>query len=103
MVLRARLMLIEGHEHSALDLLRKAEKVRPKDGAIKLLLQQALGKLGRAELLLEGKGAIIIDGHRFASPRKIKVPAGPHLVDIGDGENEITVKRNEKKKLKVKR
>ena len=48
----------------------------PKDGdgagALKLYEQQALGKLGKAELALEGKGVITVDGHRFNAPRRLK-------------------------------
>jgi hypothetical protein len=103
LALKGRQELIEGHEKKALDLFRQAEKLRPKDNTIKLLLQEASGKLGRAELWLEGKGSVTIDGHKFAAPRKLKVPAGPHLIDYGDGESEITLKRGEKRKLKVRR
>ena len=40
---------------------------------------------GKAEILLEGKGSLTIDGHKFAAPRKLKLPAGPHTIDSGDG------------------
>ena len=62
--------------------------------------QQALGKLGHAELVLEGKGwSAVIDGKKLSAPRKLKLPAGPHAVDTGDGESELILKRGEKKKL----
>jgi hypothetical protein len=75
----------------------------PKDASLKVLEQQAQGKLGRAELLLEGKGSASVDGHKFAAPKKLKVMAGPHTIDAGDGEDEVTLKRGEKRKIKVKR
>ncbi|HUS66246.1 MAG TPA: hypothetical protein VMZ28_16950, partial [Kofleriaceae bacterium] len=100
---KGRMLLVEGHEHTALEMFKKAEKLLPKDAAIRVYEQQALGKLGRAEILLEGKGSLTIDGHKFVAPRKLKVPAGPHAVDSGDGPSEITLKRGEKKKLKAKK
>jgi hypothetical protein len=105
-VLKARQLLIEGHEHTSLDTLKKADKLQP-TGKLAALLktseQQSMGKLGRAELVIEGKGAVVVDGHRFNPPRKLKVAAGLHFVDAGDGESEITLKRGEKKKLKAKK
>jgi hypothetical protein len=103
LVAKARLLLIEGHSHTALDQLRKAIKMAPKDAQLKVYEQQALGKLGKAELQLEGKGAAVVDGHKFASPKKLKVMAGPHTIDAGDGEDEVTLKRGEKRRVKVKR
>ena len=103
LVRRARLLLVEGHSHGALDELRKAEKLHPKDAAIKVFEQQAQGKLGHAELILDGKGALTVDGHKFPAPKKLKLAAGPHLIDGGDGESELTLKRGEKKHLKAKK
>jgi hypothetical protein len=100
---KGRMLLVEGHEHTSLDLFRKAEKLQPKNNAYKVYEQQALGKLGRAEILIEGKGSATIDGHKFAAPRKLKIAAGPHDIDLGDGASEVTLKRGEKKKLKVKK
>jgi hypothetical protein len=103
LVAKARLLMIEGHAHTALDQLHKAMKVNPKDASLKVLEQQAQGKLGKAELTLEGKGSVTVDGHKFTAPKKLKVMAGPHLVDNGDGEDEVTLKRGEKRRIKVKR
>src|SRR5262249_17259795 len=54
-VARGRLLLIEGHAHTALDQFRRAIKMAPKDASLKVYEAQAMGKLGKAELLLEGK------------------------------------------------
>jgi len=96
---KGRLLMISGHAHTAADTFRKAEKLRPKDAALRVYEQQALGKLGHAELQLEGKGSAAIDGKKFSAPRKLKVAAGPHVVDLGEGEFELTRNRGEKKKL----
>ena len=29
--------------------------------------------------------------------------AGPHMIDAGDGEDEVTLKRGEKRRIKVKK
>jgi hypothetical protein len=100
---KGRLLMINGHSHTALDLFRKAEKLKPKDAGLHVYEQQALGKLGHAELQLEGKGSGSIDGKKFPVPKKVKVAAGPHVVDVGEGELEVTLKRGEKKKLHVKK
>jgi hypothetical protein len=102
LVAKARLMMIEGHTHSAIDQLHKAMKVNPKDAGLKTLEQEMLGKLGKADLQLEGKGNIVVDGHKFAAPKRLKVMAGPHVIDAGDGEDEVTLKRGEKRRIKVK-
>ena len=103
LVARARLLLIEGHAHSALDELRRAARLAPKDVSLKLYEQQAMGKLGKAELLIEGKGTVTVDGHKFPAPKKVKLMAGPHLIDAGDGDDEVTLKRGEKRRVKVKK
>jgi hypothetical protein len=102
-VQKGRQLLVEGHEHTALEYFKRAEKLAPAGklaSAIKVYEQQALGKLGRAELVIEGKFPVTVDGHKFTPPRKVKVAAGPHMVDPGDGETEVVLKRGEKKKLK---
>jgi hypothetical protein len=103
LVAKGRLLLIEGHTHTALDQFRRAIKMAPKDASLKTYELQAQGKLGKAEIVLEGKGAATIDGHKFTAPKKIKLMAGPHAIDLGDGEDEVTLKRGEKRKLKVKK
>jgi hypothetical protein len=103
LVRRARLLLVEGHAHGALDELRKAEKLHPKDASLKVLEQQAQGKLGHGLLMLEGKGAVTVDGHKFPVPKKLKLQAGPHLIDDGGGEYELTLKRGGKQVIKVKK
>ncbi|MEO6951059.1 MAG: hypothetical protein ABI321_04525 [Polyangia bacterium] len=99
---KGRLLLIEGHPHSALELFRKAEQLAPGNPLPRLLEQQALGKLGRAELQLEGKGHVTIDGKRYDAPKKLKLFAGPHAVDSGAGPEELTLKKNEHKKLRIR-
>jgi hypothetical protein len=103
LVAKGRLFLIEGHARQALDQFRKAVKMAPKDASLRVLEQQAQGRLGRAELVIEGKGAVTVDGHKFTAPKKLKVMAGPHLIDNGDGDEEVTLKRGEKRRVKVKR
>ena len=104
LVARGRLLLIEGHTHTALEQFKRAQKMAPKDASLKVYEQQAAGKLGKAELLLEGKGSVVVvDGHRFPAPKKVKVMAGPHLIDAGDGEEEVTLKRGEKRRIKAKK
>jgi hypothetical protein len=100
---KGRLFLISGHARTAADTFRKAEKLKPKDAGLRVYEQQALGKLGHAELQLDGKGSAVVDGKKFTAPKKLKLAAGPHVVDTGDGESELTLKRGEKKKLRVKK
>jgi len=102
LVAKARSLLVEGHEHTALDVLKKADALRPNDAAIAIYLQQARGTLGRCEVTLDGKSPITIDGHKFTPPRKLKLAAGPHDVDLGEGTQVITFKRGEKRHLKAK-
>ncbi|MFI5289283.1 MAG: hypothetical protein ACHQ17_06530, partial [Polyangia bacterium] len=80
LIARGRALLAEGHEHTALDWFKRADHLWPKNPDLHIYEQQALGKLGRAELYLEGKGAVVIDGHRFSTPRKVRLAAGPHTV-----------------------
>ncbi len=98
---KGRLLLLDGHPHSAISLFRKAEQTNPKNPLVKILQQQALGKLGRAELSIEGRGAITIDGKRFEAPKKVKLYAGPHAIDSGAGAEELVLKKNEHKKLRA--
>ena len=102
-VAKGRLLLIEGHSHTALEQFRHAIKMAPKDASLKQYELQATGKLGKAELLLEGKGSVTVDGHKFAVPKKLKVMAGPHMVDAGDGDEEVALKRGEKRRVKAKK
>ncbi|MDB4967992.1 MAG: hypothetical protein JWN44_3681 [Myxococcales bacterium] len=103
LVARGRLLLIEGHSHTALEQFRRASKMAPKDASLKVYEAQAAGKLGKAQILLDGKGSLVVDGHKFSAPAKVKLMAGPHLVDAGDGENEVTLKRGEKRHIRVKK
>jgi hypothetical protein len=100
---KGRLLLVSGHSHTAAEVFRKAMKLRPKDKGLGVYEQQALGKLGHGELLLEGKGSAVVDGKKFSAPKKLKLAAGPHVVDSGEGESELTLKRGEKKKLRLKK
>jgi hypothetical protein len=102
LIAKGRSLLVEGHEHTALDVLKKADALKPGDAAIAIYLQQARGTLGRCELALEGKSPVTIDGHKFTPPRKLKLAAGPHDVDLGDGPQAMTFKRGEKRHLKAK-
>lgn len=102
-VAKGRYLLFEGHSHTALEQFRRAMKLAPKDAALKVYEQQASGKLGKAELLVEGKGSATVDGHKVAAPKKLKLMAGPHMVDAGDGEGEVTLKRGEKRRIKVRK
>ncbi len=102
-VAKARLLLIEGHSHTALEQFRHAIKLAPKDAVLRVYEQQAMGKLGKAELMIEGKGSVSIDGHKFAAPKKLKLMAGPHMIDAGDGEEEVGLKRGEKRRIKAKK
>jgi hypothetical protein len=104
LVQKGRLLLVSGHAHTAAEVFKHAQKLRPKDANLRVYEQQALGKLGHAELLLEGKGgSVLVDGKKFSAPRKLKLPAGPHSIDSGDGESELVLKRGEKKKLHLKK
>jgi hypothetical protein len=102
-VAKGRLLLIEGHSHTALEQFRRAIKMAPKDPSLKTYELQAQGKLGKAELLLEGKGFITVDGHKFPAPKKLRVMAGPHMIDAGDGDDEVALKRGEKRRIKAKK
>jgi len=99
---KGRLLMMDGHPHSALSLFRKAEVANPKNPLAKTLQQQALGKLGRAELQLEGKGRVTIDGKSIDSPKKLRLFAGPHAIDTGNGPEELTLKKGERKKLRIR-
>ena len=99
---KGRLLLADGHPHSAVEMFRKAEQLNPGAALPKLLEQQALGKLGHAELQLDGKGHASVDGKRYDAPKKLKLFAGPHAVDTGSGPEELTLKKNEHKKLRVR-
>ncbi len=103
LVARGRLLLIEGHSHTALEQFRRAMKLSPKDAALKTYELQAMGRLGKAELLLEGKGVVTVDGHKFPAPKKLRVMAGPHMIDAGDGDDEVALKRGEKRRIRIKR
>jgi hypothetical protein len=100
---KGRLALIEGRGAHALELFRRAIKMAPKDASLKVYEQQALGKLGKADLVLDGKGSAVVDGHKFSAPKKLKLFAGPHMIDTGDGEEEVSLKRGEKRHVRVKR
>lgn len=102
-VAKGRYLLFEGHSHTALEQFRRAMKMAPKDASLKVYEQQASGKLGKAEILVEGKGSATVDGHKVAAPKKLKVMAGPHMIDAGDGEDEVSLKRGEKRRIKVKK
>jgi hypothetical protein len=94
---KGRLLAIDGHPHSALSFFKRAEQANPKNQLARTLEQQALGKLGRAEIVIDGRGEITIDGKRFDAGKRLKVLAGPHNVD---GE-EIVLKKGEKKHLRA--
>ncbi len=98
---KGRALLIDGHPHSALALFRKAEQTNPRNALAKTLQQQAMGKLGRAELVVDGRGGLVIDGRRIDAPRKLKVFAGPHAVDAGGGPEELVLKKNERHHLRA--
>ncbi len=99
---KGRQLLIDGHAHSAMSLFRKAEQANPKNALAKVLQQQALGKLGRADLIIEGKGSITIDGKSFSPPKKLHVMAGPHAVSTSAGEEEVTLKKGERRHLRAR-
>jgi hypothetical protein len=103
LVAKGRYLLFEGHSHTALEQFRRAIKMAPKDASLKVYEQQAAGKLGKAEILLEGKGAATVDGHKLPAPKKLRVMAGPHMIDAGDGEDEVTLKRGEKRRIRTKK
>ncbi len=99
LVQKGRFLLIDGHPHSALSLFRKAEQVAPGNALAKTLQLQAMGKLGRAEISIEGKGRVNVDGKDFDAPKKLRTLAGPHAIDSGNGPEEVTLKKGERKKL----
>jgi hypothetical protein len=103
LVAKGRYLLFEGHSHTALEQFRRAIKMAPKDASLKVYEQQAAGKLGKAEILLEGKGAATVDGHKLPAPKKLRVMAGPHMIDAGDGKDEVTLKRGEKRRIRTKK
>lgn len=100
---RGRSQLIAGHPRGAREWFHRAQRLAPHDATVRLYELQAQGKLGRAEILLEGRGLVEVDGHRFIAPRRLRVMAGPHVVDLGAGEDEITLKRGEKKKIRIRK
>jgi hypothetical protein len=100
---KARMLLVEGHSHTALEQIHRAMKMAPKDTSFKVFEQQAMGKLGKAEITVEGKGTLSVDWHKFPAGKKLRLMAGPHVIDAGDGEEEVTLKRGEKRRIKVKK
>jgi hypothetical protein len=104
LIAKGRALLVAGHSHSALDEFRKAERLRPDDPNLPIYMQQAQGKLGKAELALTGHGSVRVDGKRIKLPKKLRLPAGPHTLDAGTGEAEqLLLARGEKRQLKVGR
>jgi hypothetical protein len=97
------MLLVGGHPHTALEQFRRAARLHPKDAAIRVYVEQAQGKLGHAELILDGKGSVTVDGKQLSAPRRLKLPAGPYTIDLGDGAVELTLRRGEHKHLRVKR
>ncbi len=87
---KGRKLLVEGHSHTAFDTFKEAHKLAPRDPQIDLFERMAKGKTGRGELILDG-GEVDVDGKKFKGGKKLKLPAGPHLVDgqeiqLGKGE-----------------
>lgn len=91
MVERAQRMIVEGRVKKAQEVLTQAAAVAPADTGIDTLLKQARGELGHGELVIGGKGSALINGHKVELPRKMRVMAGPYLingkeVEVRDGE-----------------
>ncbi len=92
-VAKARLLLINGHPHTAAELLQRALKAHPDDTHLAAYLDQAKGKLGNAELDFVGSGTVTIDGKTLPRPSKLKLAAGPHTID----GQEFVLARGEKR------
>jgi hypothetical protein len=93
LVERAQRLIIEGRTKKAQELVQQAQELTPAPGdpGLLALLRQARGELGRGELVLSGHGSVTINGHKFDAPRKMRVLAGPYLVngkevEVRDGE-----------------
>jgi len=102
LVAKGRQLLAEGHEHTATDVFKKAQHSAPDDADLGRWVAQASGQLGRAELVLEGSAPIIINGHKFSPPKRLKIVAGPHAIDLGAGPVETVLQRGEKRRLTAK-
>jgi hypothetical protein len=94
---RTRRLLVEGHTHTAIEDITAARKIAPHDKLLDTLDKMAHGKTGKGELILDGKGDLLVDGKEFKAPKKLKLPAGPHVIGEGDAAQEIELGKGEKR------
>ena len=94
LIFAARQATIEGNKRQALKLFKAAYKVNAKDPGFAIYVPMARGKTGKATIVLEGKGSVTIDGHKFDSPQKLTVAAGPHTVELAGQAWDITVEKD---------
>jgi hypothetical protein len=45
----------------------------------------------------------VVDGHQFKGPKKVKLPAGPHVLGDGEEQDELILKKGEKKRIQAER
>lgn len=81
MVERARRIISEGRYKKALEVLGEAQKRAPEDAELVELEKQARGELGRGELVLTGTGNVNVNGYVVAAPKRLRMMAGPYVVD----------------------
>lgn len=92
---KTRRLLVEGHTHTALEAIASARKIAPKDKLLDALEKMARGKSGKGELVIDGD--VVIDGKEFSAGKRLKLPAGPHLIGAGDEAHEIDLGKGEKR------
>ena len=101
LIAKARRLLVEGHPRTALETIRRVEKIAPDYENLAVYRDQAQGKLGSAVIQFSGEGTVTVDGAPLVSPRKLKLPAGPHWIDLGAGPKELILRRGETRVLQV--
>lgn len=98
----ARLAMVEGHARAALTALKAARRIAPHDTLLDALELMARGNTGHGEILVDGEGALTIDGHRFSAPARIKLPAGPHLIGDGAHPDELILRKGDQRHLSAR-
>ncbi|MSP61134.1 MAG: hypothetical protein EXR72_12470 [Myxococcales bacterium] len=102
-VARGRKAMVEGKLKSAAAEFAAARSIAPQGTFLDRLERMAQGKTGDAELMIHGKGSLTVDGHRFPSPRRLRLAAGPHSIGVGAAAEEVVFGRGERVRRKAVR
>ena len=88
------MLLVGGRPHGAQEHFVKALRRSPGNGEIAMYLAMAKGHTGKGELVLEGKGRVKLCGQPVQAPAKVKLPAGPYIIESNGTRTEVTVPPN---------